>query len=338
MNELKCISIFFLVVLIQSCSSSKNNIFWVSGMKSECSAGAGKMQCLNVYKGENLDNAQWENFYAPIEGFQFEEGYLKKLEVKTEKVNNPPADGSSIKYTMVKELDKKMDYRAKIGGNWILNKINDHPIDRSIVLPEVEIMLNEMKISGTGGCNNYSAEIAKLTYNSISLGNIANTNRACLNKNIEGDYFKALQAINNFEIKDDLLIFYDSNDNPILSYMPKAEEKVNQRLYDIWTAVRIDGNPINRMSPTPRMEINLTEMKVMGNDGCNDYTGTIKEAVGNQITFGNIVGTQKLCRKMDVPNSFNQAILSVHSYQLDGLDLVLMDESGNEVLAFLKAD
>jgi hypothetical protein len=29
------------------------------------------------------------------------------------------------------------------------------------------------------------------------------------------------------------------------------------KLHDIWTVRRIAGNPINRMSPIPRMELNL---------------------------------------------------------------------------------
>jgi len=338
MNQAKFISIFILGLLLQSCSTLKNETFWVSGTKSDCSAGAGKLKCLNVHKGKNLEDAKWENFYAPIEGFQFEEGYLKKIKVKAEKIDNPPADGSSIKYRLVKELEKKVDYRVKVGGKWILSEINDQAIDSSIALPEMEIMLSQMKISGTGGCNNYTGEIAKLTSSTISFGNIANTNRACFNKNIEKDYFTALNATNTFKIKEDKLIFYDKDGNIKLSFMMKKAGEANQRIHDIWTAVRIGGKPINRMSPIPRMEINLTDMKVMCNDGCNDYTGTVKEVSDKQITFGNIVVTKKMCRKMDVPDSFNQAILNVSAYKLDNLNLILMDKNGKEILAFLKGD
>lgn len=338
MNQLKLISILFLGALIQSCSTTKNEILWVSGTKSECSAGAGKMKCLKVHRGKNIENANWENFYAPIQGFQFEEGYLKKIEVRTEKIDNPPADGSSIKYTMVKELEKQMDHRSVINGKWILNRINDRPIDRSIALPNMDIMVGQMKVGGTGGCNKYTGEISKLTNNTITFGNIVSTNRACVNKNIEKDYFAALNGVSTYQIKDGNLIFYNKDGNKKLSFLIEKAGEADKRIHDIWTVIRIDGNPINGMSQTPRMEINLTDMQVMGNDGCNDYTGAIKEVGDNQFIFGNLAATKKMCRNMDVPYAFNKAILKVSGYRLDDLILILMDRNGKEVLAFSKGD
>lgn len=219
MNPIKLILILFFGFLLNSCSTNTNKIFWVSGIKTECSTGVEKTQCLNVYKGENLDNATWENFYAQIEGFEFEEGVMKKLEIKEEKIENPTADGSSIKYTMIKELEKKTDYLAKINGDWTLHKINDTPVDKSIKAPNMLIKLSQKQISGIGGCNNYTGKITYLTSNKIKFGNIANTNRACVFKNIEPTYFKALNDANTFQIKGNNLIFYNKKGYRILSYL-----------------------------------------------------------------------------------------------------------------------
>jgi heat shock protein HslJ len=46
------------------------------------------------------------------------------------------------------------------------------------------------------------------------------------------------------------------------------------------------------MSPIPRMELNLTTMRVLGNS-CNDYTGEIKEVSDTLIVFGNMATTKK---------------------------------------------
>ncbi len=339
MNQTKLISFLFFGLLLNSCSTNKNKIMWVSGIKTECSAGAGKMQCLYVYKGETLDDANWENFYAKIEGFEFEEGFMKKLEIKEGKIDNPPADGSSIKYTMVKELDKKVDYRANVNGDWTLSRLNDAPVNRSVKLPNMIINLSRMQVSGNGGCNNYTGKITKLTSNTIDFGNIVNTKRACLvNKNIEQEYFTALNSINSFQIKGNNLIFYNEKGDKVFSYLKGINKEPNQRIHDIWTAIRINGNPINRMSAIPRMEINLTEMKVMGNNGCNEYTGGIKEVTDNQITFGVLASTKKMCRKMETSESFNKAMNQVASYKLEGLNLILMNADNEEVLAFLKGD
>ena len=53
------------------------------------------------------ENEKWVNFYGEISGFKFEEGYKYKLEVKEEKIANPPADSSSIKTILVQVLNKE---------------------------------------------------------------------------------------------------------------------------------------------------------------------------------------------------------------------------------------
>ncbi len=69
----------------------------------DCSAGAGRMKCMQVKEKES---DSWQNFYSNIEGFTYEPGYEYVLKVKTEKIANPPADASSIKYTLIEQVSK----------------------------------------------------------------------------------------------------------------------------------------------------------------------------------------------------------------------------------------
>ncbi|PTT37503.1 hypothetical protein DBR28_09820, partial [Chryseobacterium sp. HMWF028] len=55
------------------------------------------MKCMQV---KESTSAECTNFYSNIEGFTYEPGYEYVLKVKTEKITNPPADASSIKYTL----------------------------------------------------------------------------------------------------------------------------------------------------------------------------------------------------------------------------------------------
>lgn len=99
---------------LEACASPSAHIYWVSGSKAECSAGAGKMQCLRVSPNADLRQAKWQYFYAPIEGFVFEEGFLKKIEVQATPLDpkTVPAGASSIRYTLIKELEKVADDSA----------------------------------------------------------------------------------------------------------------------------------------------------------------------------------------------------------------------------------
>ena len=48
------------------------------------------------------------NFYSHIEGFVFEPGYEYVLKVKRRKVDNPPADASSIKYKLIRVVSRSV--------------------------------------------------------------------------------------------------------------------------------------------------------------------------------------------------------------------------------------
>lgn len=329
------------ILLTQTCSQAKSTIFWVSGIKTECSSGAGKMMCLNIHRGEDLSNPDWETFYAPIEGFVFEEGFLKKIVVKEEKleVKNVPADASSIKYTLVKELEKLSDTRVLVKGSWLLNGINGKPINRMVTLPTMEIDLNSMRVGGNDGCNNYSGRLENLTAGIIHFSEMASTKKSCMNKTIDHEYNQALSDVKTYQIMGPNLMFYNQDGKKVLSFMKQEKtEEANQRLHDIWITTHINGQSINRTKSGPLLEINLTEMKLTGNDGCNDYSGTIESVSASQLKFGKMASTQKICDSMDIPDTFNQALNEVATYKLEGLNLMLLDKNENEVLTFRKGD
>ena len=118
-------AIFILGILVLfglfSCADKANfsikelqeneKIYWVAGSMVDC-IGVGKMNCIQIQQGENLVEGNWQLFYNEIEAFDYEPGYVYKLIVKEEILpeENLPADASSIKFSLVKVLEKK---RAK---------------------------------------------------------------------------------------------------------------------------------------------------------------------------------------------------------------------------------
>ena len=210
------------------CNESIESVFWVSGYYADCDAGAGNMKCLKIHRGEKLEASNWEYFYAPIQGFEMEEGISKKILVKEESLDpkQVPADASSIKYTQLKVLEIRTD---------------------------------------------------------------------------------------------------DSNGT-------------QQRLHDIWNLTHLNRKEIKDFHQRPNMELNLTDNKVMGNDGCNQYFGPINQVSSKSLKFGMIAATKKYCPHMDISNQFHKALSEIESYRLDGLNLYLFDESNNEILRFLKGD
>ncbi|GAA5082670.1 hypothetical protein GCM10023210_00280 [Chryseobacterium ginsengisoli] len=100
-------SAVFILVLAQctatTSASSENEKTFIVGPETADCTGVAPMKCLQVKENSS---GEWTNFYSNIEGFTYEPGYEYVLKVKTEKIENPPADGSSIKYTLVKQVSK----------------------------------------------------------------------------------------------------------------------------------------------------------------------------------------------------------------------------------------
>jgi len=53
----------------------------VNSYKVDCT-GVRPMQCLLIQEGENMVEGEWQNFYAQIDGFDYEPGFIYKLRVE----------------------------------------------------------------------------------------------------------------------------------------------------------------------------------------------------------------------------------------------------------------
>ncbi len=61
-------------------------------------------KCLLI-KEESLAG-DWKYYYSSIDGFDYEPGYIYKLRIREESVENPPADASSLKWTLIAVEEK----------------------------------------------------------------------------------------------------------------------------------------------------------------------------------------------------------------------------------------
>jgi heat shock protein HslJ len=112
------------------------------------------------------------------------------------------------------------------------------------------------------------------------------------------------------------------------------------RLNDIWALESIQGKKLELVDgiKRPQLEIQLRDMRLMGNDGCNGLFGSINYLDDNKITFGPIAGTRMFCHPMDISDRFNQQLNNVTGYTLKALKLRLLDSAGEELLLFRKVD
>ncbi|MFL1894495.1 DUF4377 domain-containing protein [Aquimarina sp. 2-A2] len=103
----KLISVVLLTLFFASCKETKRIL--IADHLVDCT-GVGSQQCMLIK--ENPDD-DWTLFYDKIEGFEFEEGFSYEIEVEVTAIDNPPADGSSLRYRLSKVLSKTKTIKPK---------------------------------------------------------------------------------------------------------------------------------------------------------------------------------------------------------------------------------
>jgi len=215
-------AITLMAILVASCNSTESEqttTFWVNSLKTECDAGAGTAQCLQVYKGDSLNNAQWSLFHASIDGFKFQPGYLQKIKVKAIQLNTNevPADGSLKTYQLVEVLEKQSDPKTVLNDIWALTHINGHGFETPNT-PSLEINLTKMQAFGSDGCNNFSGRITKLDYNALTFGPLASTRKMCADMGVADQFNQALIKTETYKHEQLTLYLYDKTGKELLRF------------------------------------------------------------------------------------------------------------------------
>ena len=120
----------------------------------------------------------------------------------------------------------------------------------------------------------------------------------------------------------------------------ESSDIVNQ-LHDIWALEEISNQKIEDLGTfikRPQLEIFIKDMRVVGNDGCNQFSGPIKKLNESQIKFGPLMKTEIACKKENISKEFNIAFSKVTNYKREGLKLFFLDKEGLELLQFQKID
>jgi heat shock protein HslJ len=192
--------VFALVLLVSTTIGfGQTKTFYLNSQRQNCT-GVGPMQCLQFKEKQNED---WKLLYQPIEGFTFEEGYFYKLKVRQIQVKNPPADGSSLRYVLKKEISKEKDNNMESQkvivphGKYILTSllIDGKLTNISAKAYEVEFNKDDNQLN-TKICNNINGKYT-LDGHKIAFGPMRSTRMMCPDMSYENALSKAFTEIDN---------------------------------------------------------------------------------------------------------------------------------------------
>lgn len=209
----KFFTLITIVVLTTSCD--KNKIIYVADNMVACD-GAAEQKCLQIKENKDDD---WTLFYDTIEGFEFKEGFLQKIEVTISKIKNPPSDGSKLKYKLNNIIYQEPISTKSVQNLLAVKKWKAKSIvglDSLAVSPTIIFDEAANTISGNAGCNNYSTTFTKQD-NLLSFGLVISTKMFCTNMNIEKEFMNCLQDTHHFKIENDVLILYSENNETLMT-------------------------------------------------------------------------------------------------------------------------
>jgi heat shock protein HslJ len=208
--------IVLMSLAIMSCSSGNNKevkTFLVNSFKVPCE-GVAPMSCYQIK--ESAEAGLWQNFYNQIEGFNYEPGFLYTIEVEVETLpeNEVPADGSSLKYTLVSVVEQIKDSRLAVNDIWVLETMNGEFLpDVFSKRPYIEIQVSKNLCLGTDGCNNFTSKLEHLDDNVIRFGPFSGTKMACANDELSFKFIENLRQANSYVVNQGILnLFKDKQE------------------------------------------------------------------------------------------------------------------------------
>jgi len=225
MKKSLAFSLFLGLIFAVSCKVIQKDhntvIIWVNSATVDCT-GVAPMQCLQVQFNEVLAANNWHYFYDKIEGFEYQPGFVYKLQVeKTElDAKDVPADASTMKYKLIEVLSKEADKRLRTHDIWALKTIGDEDYNSSTTNkhPTLEINTTEMRMNGNDGCNNIFGGIEILTDKELKFAMLAGTRMACPDMEVSNEFNAALAETTSYIIKNSTLHLFNAKGDELITF------------------------------------------------------------------------------------------------------------------------
>lgn len=271
----------------------------------ECE-GEGPQECMLIREDE-MD--KWQLWYSPIEGFQYEEGFLYDLLIEEQTVENPPAGGSSIKWVLKEELGKTpVTTRTLIVGPEQVDCEGEGPQLCYLVKenPEDDWQYFYSEIDGFQFEQGYDyvLQVAEIPVENPPAG------------------ASSIQY---------LLVEVESK---------KPAEKEEEEQVDIdgtiWAATTINGQPVIDDS---EILLGIAPDRIGGFTGCNTYFGPV-ESEGNSVAVGPLGSTRIACLEDigDQERDYLAALESAATVDIEEDQMMVYDDAGEMILTFIHVE
>jgi heat shock protein HslJ len=298
------------------------------------------MKCMLVK--ENPEDA-YEMFYDRIAGFEYEEGYTYELRVSVETIANPPADASSLRYTLIEQVSVTPSLEGRL---WVLVRGLDQEGQLADVLDGTEITaeFREGRVAGSAGCNQYFGEYT-LDGTTLTTSGFGVTMMLCGTPEgvmeQEQATLAALEKAASYTVTEDRLEILDESGSPVLVYEPLLPAPLVGTHWIVQSYNNGTGGMTSALLDTQLTAFFAPAGGVSGSAGCNLYKASV-EVSEDRIAFGPAVVTRKMCGQpegiMEQEQAFLAALGSAATYEIRGDRLEMLDAEGTRAVILTVAD
>jgi heat shock protein HslJ len=327
------------VVAVAACGpftlGSSEKTVYVGPYQVDC-VGVAPQKCLLV---KEQPGDEWAMYYDQIQGFDYEPGFEYELRIVEEKVENPPADASSIRWVLQEVVSKA---RSLEGTIWVLESYLDRDGVLVGVLPasEARAIFQDGQIAGNASCNSYFGTYvlhggAKLT---VAVGGV--TEMYCMPEELmaqEQDVLAALDTTAAYTIVEDRLQIENVSGQETLVFSALEPESLVGTPWQLTGYNNGTGGFVSVLAGTEITATFADDGKLAGKAGCNNYAASY-EITGNQISIGPAAATMMLCPEpagiMEQEQAYLAALQSASTFDIEGKQLSLSGPDGQVLLSF----
>jgi heat shock protein HslJ len=255
----------------------------------------------------------------------------------------PPTTPAPVA-TQLPAVSQPIATPSPLVGVWDLTSYNNGKGGIETVIVGTTITADfraDWTVSGTAGCNQYSAGYATTASNGITITQPTMTLMACANNVMqqETQYLSLMQKATKFEISGDQLTLFDSYGTKLLIY----NKHIPVPLTGPWNLFSYNngkGAIQSVMIGSTTNAVFGSNGKLSGTGGCNQYSADYTISSSNGITITQPTSTMMACAEsfMQQETQYLSLLPTAAKYEISGDQLTLFNSTGTKILIYKSAN
>lgn len=219
---------------------------------------------------------------------------------------------------------------SNLNAKWHIISIENKSIESKVngIEPIFSIDIAKKEYTATTGCNNFMGNFEVKAPNKLKMTRGISTMMACDNMDVEQGLSRIIPTITNYHLSNDTLSLLEGKN--IKAQFKLKKENKSALLQGKWELdyLGMASSSLDQLFPNkkPTLEFDTKEETLVGNGGCNNYSGTY-QINGHKLKFGAIASTKMACPTLEGEGLFFKNLQGISSFSVyeDQLTLITDD-------------